>query len=121
MDVDPVTSTSYLSIATFSLLATLVTALIVAYYYVERSRTIRMIKKIPNPPSVPILGHALLTLGEVPENVMQRGLYYFDMCGRVVSAYIGSKAAVFLKEPEDIEIILSSSVHIDKAEEYKFF
>ncbi|XP_011695957.1 PREDICTED: cytochrome P450 4g1-like, partial [Wasmannia auropunctata] len=121
MDADPVTSTSYLSIATFSLLATLVTALIAAYYYVETSRTIRMIKKIPNPPSVPILGHTLLALGEVPENILQKALDYFNMCGHVVSAYLGSKALVFLTEPEDIEIILSSSVHIDKAEEYKFF
>lgn len=46
MDVDPVT-TSYLSIVTYSLLATFLTLLIAGYYYIETSRTIRLIKKLP--------------------------------------------------------------------------
>jgi len=114
-------TTSYLSIAVFSLLGTLATALIAAYYYIETSRAIRLIKKLPNPPSVPILGHALITLGMSPENLLPKALEIYNEYGPVVSAYLGSRPIVFLTDPQDIEVILSSSVHIDKAVEYRYF
>lgn len=41
--------------------------------------------------------------------------------GKVVKLWIGPKLLVFLTDPRDIEIILSSHVHIDKASEYRFF
>ena len=46
MDADPVT-TSYLSIIIYSLLGTIITALIALYYYVETFRAVRLIKKLP--------------------------------------------------------------------------
>jgi cytochrome P450 family 4 len=120
MDVVPET-TSYLSIATFSLLVTIVTMLIAAYYYIEASRAVRLIKKLPGPPSVPILGHVLLTAKKPPENLVEYGLENFKEYGSVMGFYFGSKVIVLLSDPHDIEIILSSSVHIDKAEEYRLF
>ncbi|XP_071558603.1 cytochrome P450 4g15-like [Temnothorax nylanderi] len=120
MDADPVT-TSYMSTLTFSLLTTLLAVLAAAYYYIETSRAVRLVKKLPGPPSVPILGHSLITLKAPPEALIEIGLEFFEKYGSVVGAYLGSKVVVFLADPQDVEIILSSSVHIDKAEEYALF
>lgn len=43
---DPVTTT-YLSSVTFSFLATLVAVLTALYYYIETSRAVRLVKKLP--------------------------------------------------------------------------
>ena len=39
----------------------------------------------------------------------------------VARIWIGSKLAVFLTHPADVELILNSSVHIEKSDEYRFF
>jgi len=44
---------------------------------------------------------------------------FHTLYGNVISAYLGKKAVVFLGDPQDVEIILSSSVHIDKSEDYE--
>lgn len=35
--------------------------------------------------------------------------------------WIGPKLVIFIYDPRDVEILLSSQVYIDKASEYKFF
>ncbi|KAG5315760.1 C4G15 protein, partial [Acromyrmex insinuator] len=120
MDADPVT-TSYLSIIIYSLLGTIITALIALYYYVETFRAVRLIKKLPGPPSIPIIGHSLLIVKESPEFLFQLAIKYYNLYGNVIGAYLGTKTVVFLSDPQDIEIILSSSEHIEKAEDYKLF
>ncbi|KAH8321270.1 hypothetical protein KR067_002388 [Drosophila pandora] len=35
--------------------------------------------------------------------------------------WIGPKLVVFIYDPRDVELLLSSHVYIDKASEYKFF
>lgn len=39
----------------------------------------------------------------------------------IAKLWIGPKLIVFLTHPKDVEIILGSHVHIDKADEYRFF
>nr|XP_012219842.1 PREDICTED: cytochrome P450 4g15-like isoform X2 [Linepithema humile]XP_012219843.1 PREDICTED: cytochrome P450 4g15-like isoform X2 [Linepithema humile]XP_012219844.1 PREDICTED: cytochrome P450 4g15-like isoform X2 [Linepithema humile] len=73
------------------------------------------------PRPVPIIGHALYTLGLSPNNLVTELLKYWQKLGMVGGVYVGSKVFAFLGDPEDIEIILKSSVHIDKAMEYKLF
>ncbi len=41
--------------------------------------------------------------------------------GSIVRGWLGNRLVVFLCDPRDVEIILNSSVHIDKSEDYKFF
>ena len=41
--------------------------------------------------------------------------------GSVVKGVLGGKLYIFLSDPRDIEIILSSHTYIDKSPEYKFF
>ncbi|KAF2882662.1 hypothetical protein ILUMI_23526, partial [Ignelater luminosus] len=40
---------------------------------------------------------------------------------KVIKLWIGPKLMVFLTDPNDVEIILSSHVHIDKSSEYRLF
>ncbi|XP_071631439.1 cytochrome P450 4g15-like isoform X2 [Temnothorax longispinosus] len=119
MDTDPIT-TSYTSIVTFFLL-TLVAVLIAAYYYIETSRAVRFIKKLPGPPSIPIIGHGLLPLTCPPELMVEKAIELYEKYGSTGGVYFGTKTVAFISDPRDIEIILSSSTHIDKSEEYKFF
>ncbi|XP_012532560.1 cytochrome P450 4g15 [Monomorium pharaonis] len=125
MDAELVT-TPYFSILTYSLLATFITGLIALYYYVETNRAVRFVKKLPHPPALPILGHSYITFGLSPEKVLKTGLEHYTTLTKnadsnLVALYLGTKALIFLIDPEDIEVILSSSVHLDKAEEYRLF
>lgn len=54
-------------------------------------------------------------------DLIKVALEYSNHYGNVVRAWIGSKLLIFLTDPNDVEIILNSQVHIDKATEYKFF
>lgn len=44
--------------------------------------------------------------------------FQFD---NVVRLWVGPRLMVFLFHPDDVEVILSSQVYIDKSKEYKFF
>lgn len=41
--------------------------------------------------------------------------------GKLIKMWIGHKLLVFLIHPDDVELILSSHEHIDKAPDYRFF
>lgn len=120
MDAIPVT-TSYLPTIAYSLLAVFITTLIALYYYVETGRAVQLSKRLPNPPSLPILGHALLTFGLSPETVLRVALQFHEKYGPVISVYFGTRVIIGLTDPQDIEIILGSSVHLEKSVEYRYF
>lgn len=72
------------------------------------------------PPTVPFFGNALLAIGLEPRAVVEKLLEY-ESYGKVVRAFLGPKLYVFILDPRDIEIILSSHVHIDKSVDYRYF
>jgi len=41
--------------------------------------------------------------------------------GQIIKIWIGPKLTVFLLDPRDVELVLSSHVFIDKSTEYRFF
>nr|NP_001352320.1 cytochrome P450 4g15-like [Anoplophora glabripennis]QYA71968.1 cytochrome P450 [Anoplophora glabripennis] len=91
-----------------------------AYWTISRKHMNELAEKIPGPKTLPILGNALEFLGSSPEifkNVYDKSFEY----GNVVKMWAGPKLLIFLMDPRDVEIILSSNVHIDKASEYRFF
>ncbi|XP_072753525.1 cytochrome P450 4g15-like [Anoplolepis gracilipes] len=120
MDTTSITTSSLWTI-TYSLLAVFVITLIALYYYVENSRAVQLAKRLPNPPSIPILGHALISFGLSPETMLPIALKYHESYGSVLSIYFGTRVIIALTEPQDIEIILGSSVHLDKSVEYEYF
>ncbi|XP_014208573.1 cytochrome P450 4g15-like [Copidosoma floridanum] len=119
MDAVPMT-TSYLPMAIFWPLVLIAAALAATYYYIETSRIVKYGNKLPGPKTVPFFGNALLALGVQPKDALNEALKH-DIYGNVTRAFIGPKLIVFLIDPRDVEIILSSQVHIDKSPEYRFF
>ncbi|KAK2585109.1 hypothetical protein KPH14_008620 [Odynerus spinipes] len=119
MEAVPIAS-SFLPSMGFYPLILLAVILAATYFYIETSRLMRYGKKLPGPPLVPIFGNALLTLNVHTKDVLKT-LLKLDVYGNVTRAFLGTKLFVFLVEPRDIEIILSSHVHINKSPEYRFF
>lgn len=103
-------------------LSLLVPAIVLWYIYWRMSRRnmYKLAEKIPGPPGIPILGNALDFLGTshlIFKTVTERGREF----NKVIKVWIGPKLLVFLVDPNDIELVLSSQVYIDKAPEYRFF
>ncbi|XP_008546138.1 cytochrome P450 4g15 [Microplitis demolitor] len=103
-------------------LALLVPALVLWYVYfrISQRHMIELAEKIPGPNGYPLVGNALEFIGSsdsIFRNVMERS-NEFD---QVVRLWIGPKLLIFLIDPRDIEVILSSHVYIDKSAEYRFF
>ena len=119
MEVATITTTYWQTAVLYTLLSAS-TILLGIYFYIESLRVVRFGNKLPGPKTVPILGNALLTLGVHPDHVLEKILQY-DVFGPVVRAFLGKKLVIFLYHPRDVEIILSSSVHIDKSPEYRYF
>nr|AJN91186.1 cytochrome P450 monooxygenase CYP4G111 [Cnaphalocrocis medinalis] len=103
-------------------LALLVPALVLWYVYfrVSQRHVLELAEKIPGPPGYPLIGNALEFMGSsdsIFRNIMERS-NEFD---QVVRLWIGPKLLIFLVDPRDVEVILSSHVYIDKSAEYRFF
>lgn len=71
------------------------------------------------PPPVPIVGNVLAGLGVTPKDALKKIMQFYNEYGPVVCLFLGPKAYVILADPQDVEVILSSSVHIDKSPEYQ--
>ncbi|XP_045492096.1 cytochrome P450 4g15-like [Colias croceus] len=102
-------------------LVLLATGLWLLYRWQQQSRLHKLGNKLPGPMAIPVFGNALLALGKKPEELVKLALEYAEVYGTVVRGWFGSKLIVFLSDPDDVEVILNSQVHIDKATEYKFF
>lgn len=55
------------------------------------------------------------------EEILELALELSKVYTNLARIWIGPKLIVFLTHPKDVEIILGSSVHIDKSDEYRFF
>lgn len=95
-------------------------ALYALYWRLSRNHMLKLAEKIPGPPGYPIIGNALELIGnshDIFKNVYKRSFEYEN----IVKLWIGPKLVIFLTDPRDVEVILSSHVYIDKASEYRFF
>lgn len=59
----------------------------------------------------------IFSVSEIFRRVYERSFEF----GNVIKMWAGPQLFIFLVDPRDVEIILSSHVHIDKASEYRFF
>lgn len=108
--------------ATTVFLSLLVPALILYYVYfrISRRHMIELAEKIPGPEGVPLIGNALQMLGS--SDTMFRNMYRTSFeYDQIIKLWLGPKLLIFLMDPRDVEIILSSHVYIDKSTEYRFF
>ncbi|KAL0100479.1 hypothetical protein PUN28_019659 [Cardiocondyla obscurior] len=103
-------------------LSLLVPALVLYYIYfkISRRHMIELAEKIPGPEGLPLIGNTLLLLGS--SDTMFRNLYRKSFeYDQIIKLWLGPKLLIFLMDPRDVEIILSSNVYIDKSAEYRFF
>ena len=56
-------------------------------------------------------------LSVIFKTIIKKGMDYKE----IIKLWIGPKLMVFLADPRDIELILSSQVYLDKSPEYRFF
>nr|AJN91187.1 cytochrome P450 monooxygenase CYP4G112 [Cnaphalocrocis medinalis] len=97
-------------------------ALWYAYWKISRRHMLELASKINGPKGLPLIGNALEFTGgshDIFKNLVEKSKDY-DKEG-VVKIWIGPRLLVFLYDPRDVELILSSHVYIDKADEYRFF
>ncbi|XP_068628223.1 cytochrome P450 4g15 [Battus philenor] len=102
----------------------LVPALLLWYTYWRMSRRhlYELAEKLSGPPGLPLIGNALEFTGgsnEIFTNIVKKSTEFDNEA--VVKLWIGPRLLVFLYDPRDVELILSSHVHIDKADDYRFF
>ncbi|XP_012265026.2 cytochrome P450 4g15 [Athalia rosae] len=108
--------------ATSVFFALLIPAIILYYVYfrVSRRHMLELAAKIPGPAGLPLVGSALDFMGS--SDTIFRNIYKMSFeYDQVIKLWIGPKLLIFLVDPRDVEVILSSHVYIDKSSEYRFF
>jgi len=92
-----------------------------AYWRIANRHLIELANKIPGPDGYPFIGNALEFMGKAPaifKNFYQKS---FEYQSKIIKMWAGPRLLVFLYDPDDVELILSSHVHINKSPEYRFF
>ncbi|XP_014485680.1 PREDICTED: cytochrome P450 4g15 [Dinoponera quadriceps] len=108
--------------ATTVFLSLLIPALILYYIYfkISRRHMIELANKLPGPEGLPLIGNALMLLGS--SDTIFRSIYRKSFeYDQIIKVWLGPKLIVFIMDPRDVEVILSSHIYIDKASEYRFF
>ncbi|KAH8303883.1 hypothetical protein KR018_008311 [Drosophila ironensis] len=102
----------------FLLLPTLVLWYI--YWRLSRAHLYRLAGRLPGPRGLPIVGHLFDVIGPA-SSVFRTVIRKSAPFEHIAKMWIGPKLVVFIYDPRDVELLLSSHVYIDKASEYKFF
>ncbi|XP_059061878.1 uncharacterized protein LOC131854754 [Achroia grisella] len=105
----------------FYTLVAITSVLWLLYRRHQQSKIYKLGNKIPGPSPLPLFGNSLLVLGMKPSELMQFALKLSKKYISVSRVWVGSKLVIFLSEPDDVEVILNSHIHIDKSSEYRFF
>ncbi|XP_016948708.1 cytochrome P450 4g15 [Drosophila biarmipes] len=106
------------SVFYFLLLPTLVLWYI--YWRLSRAHLYRLAGRLPGPRGLPIVGHLFDVIGPA-SSVFRTVIRKSAPFEHIAKMWIGPKLVVFIYDPRDVELLLSSHVYIDKASEYKFF
>lgn len=101
-------------------LITIVFGLVLLHYWQESVRPAKG-KEIPGPPTIPIVGNAHYFVNLSSHEIFTKVIDISHLYGHVVRGWIGHKLIVLLSDPQDVELVLGSNVHIDKSDEYRFF
>ncbi|CAO1377861.1 unnamed protein product [Diamesa serratosioi] len=96
--------------------------LVLVHLYQTTGRMAKLANQLPGPKTLPFIGNAHIALGlKSNHHAFKRAMSLSEKYGKVIRGWIGPKLIIFLMDPQDVEIILNSQVHIDKSDEYNFF
>jgi cytochrome P450 family 4 len=121
MAVEQMIEGSTFSSPLFLPLLTVVATLVALHFWQTTRRERKIGNEIPGPPTIPILGNAHIFMNLKNDEIFAKAKSVANVYGNVVRGWLGHRLVVFLSDPRDIEIILSSHVHIDKSPEYRLF
>uniref|UniRef100_A0A1I8PF12 Cytochrome P450 n=1 Tax=Stomoxys calcitrans TaxID=35570 RepID=A0A1I8PF12_STOCA len=98
-------------------------AVIIGLYeiWLRNTRAYQLSEKMPSPPRLPLIGHGHLVAHLTNAEILSRAKSYIDTYGEAFRAFLGPMLVVFLSNPPDIELILSTHTHLEKSTEYRFF
>lgn len=106
----------------FFYLLTPALALWYIYFRMSRKQLYELASKIPGSEGLPLLGNALDFMQD-PHTIFYKiyeRSFEFER-NMPIKMWIGPRLLVFLTDPRDVEVILSSNVYIDKSPEYRLF
>ncbi|XP_075156973.1 cytochrome P450 4g1-like [Haematobia irritans] len=89
--------------------------------WIKNSRNFQLVKAMPSPPRLPIIGHAHWFLTKSSEEILEMVIQCGHTLGSPVCGWLGPIAIVFIAKPVDIEVVLSSDDHLEKSGEYQYF
>ncbi|XP_050528838.1 cytochrome P450 4g15-like isoform X2 [Daktulosphaira vitifoliae] len=121
MAVNPIIALSTLNLLFYLLFMAAV--LWYVYFRITHKEMIELASKIQGLEGLPIFGVAFQAIWTDPHTLFMKLLeisYTFDI-RKPIKGWLGTRLGIFLLDPDDIEVILSSYVYIDKSPEYKFF
>ncbi|CAH1732100.1 cytochrome P450 4g15 [Aphis gossypii] len=113
------------ALSAFNLFFYLLTPAIVLWYIyfrMSRKQLYDLASKIPGSEGLPMLGNALDFMQDphtIFDKIYERS-FEFEK-NSPIKMWIGPRLLVFLTDPRDVEVILSSNVYIDKSPEYRLF
>uniref|UniRef100_A0A336M0R6 CSON009665 protein n=1 Tax=Culicoides sonorensis TaxID=179676 RepID=A0A336M0R6_CULSO len=99
----------------------IILALYAIHIWQSGTKKYKLSLRVPGPAPIPLLGNAHLILSLGKQAVFEKALEISKNYTGAVRAFIGYKPLFFLTHPDDAEIILNSSVHLQKSDEYRFF
>ncbi|XP_020289584.1 cytochrome P450 4C1-like isoform X2 [Pseudomyrmex gracilis] len=97
-----------------TILLLLILYIIIYDFYVHHNRSGRLLRLIPGAPSIPILGSALLFQCS-QEEAWHVVRYFTDKIYPITKLWIGPTCNIYLRHPDDLEKVLSSTKHIEKS------
>lgn len=90
------------------------------WYYKKFYGTYKLARKLPGPPMWPVIGSALMLLGNSPSEMLNLLLSLTKEFGFVTRLMVGPKLLLMLSDPKDLEVLLGSQKLIDKSNVYDY-
>jgi cytochrome P450 family 4 len=100
-----------------------VASFIVIYSYGRKYlRMIQLSMDIPGPATIATTKKLMFkSIDAEPVDMFKLAMSFKESYKDIAKLWVGPKLTIFLFHPADVELILSSSVHIDKSSEYSVF
>ncbi|XP_075157444.1 cytochrome P450 4d1-like isoform X4 [Haematobia irritans] len=87
-------------------------------YRLKFKHLIDVTKNIPSPPALPILGHGHYFVGKEPYQNLLTFYEFVEKYGKTHKIWLGPELNIFTIDVKDVEVILGTIHHNDKAQQY---